>query len=293
MTDYSLELLLDAKAIVGEGPSWDERKRLLYWVEIANGELHTYDPSKKKNRTVRLGRFASSVVPYADNDDVAVTLQHGFYRVDVSTGTTTKICELDLNKPQIRFNDGKCDARGRYWAGTMDMTEKKSAGSLYRLDGKKAKRMQSRVTVSNGLGWSPDESTMYYIDSPTKKVVAFRYDPDSGTIRGGITAVDFVSQKGDPDGMAVDQDGMIWVAHWGGYRLSRWNPNTGKILGHIDVPAPNVASCCFGGKDLRDLYITTAREGLTPSLLKRYPKSGALFRVRTEVAGLRTNYFKP
>lgn len=292
MPDSSLELLLDAKATIGEGPSWDERKRLLYWVDIANGELHTYDPSKEKDRSVTLGGFVSSVVPYTETD-VAVTLQHGFYQVDVRTEKTSKICELELDKPSNRFNDGKCDVRGRYWAGTMDTVEGKPVGSLYRLEGKKAIKMRSGVMISNGLGWSPDDSTMYYIDSPLRKVVAFRYDPDRGTIRGGRTAVDFGSQEGNPDGMAVDREGMIWVAHWGGHRASRWNPNTGKIIEQIDVPAPNVASCCFGGKDLRDLYITTARKGLTPSVLRRYPKSGGLFRVRTGVAGLPTNYFRP
>lgn len=293
MSDSGLELLLDAKATIGEGPSWDVRKRVLYWVDIAKGELHAYEPSKEEDRSIRLGGFVSSAVPYAEGDNLAVTLQHGFYKVDARTGRTSKICELEADMPDNRFNDGKCDVRGRYWAGTMRMANRKPVGSLYKLEGKKALRMRSGVTVSNGLGWSPDNSTMYYIDSPLKRVVAFRYDLDRGTIEGGRTIVDFASQGGVPDGMAVDEEGMIWVAQWGGYRVSRWNPNTGKLIGQIDVPAPNVASCCFGGKDLRDLYITTATEGLAPSVLKRYPRTGGLFRIRTDVTGLPTNYFRP
>lgn len=289
----AVELLVDAKAVTGEGPSWDERKGVLYWVDIPKGELHVYDPSRKRDRTLKLGGFVTSVVPYAKGSDVAVTLQHGFYRLDPKTAKSSKLAEVELDMADNRFNDGKCDTRGRYWAGTMGIGERRPSGSLYRLDGERALKVRSDVTVSNGLGWSPDDSTMYYIDSPVRKVVAFRYDIEKGTIRGGRTVADFASQKGVPDGMAVDREGMIWVAHWGGFRVSRWNPNTGKVLSHIPVPAPNVASCCFGGKNLDELYITTATSGLSPAVLRRYPHSGGLFRVRTEVNGLPTNYFQP
>jgi sugar lactone lactonase YvrE len=291
MSDLKVELLVDSKSGTGEGPSWDARKNILYWVDIPNGLVHVYDAAKKKDRSITVGNYVSSIIPRAGDDDVVVTLQHGFYRLNLETGKTTKICGVEESMTDNRFNDGKCDTQGTYWAGTMGIKERKPTGALYRLDGSKAKKMVSEVTVSNGLGWSPDNSTMYYIDSPLRKVSAFDYDGDSKAISNRRTIVDYAKEEGQPDGMAVDSEGMIWVAHWGGFRITRWDPTTGKKLDVIQVPAQNVASCCFGGRKLDQLYITTATSGVSPDVLSKYPNTGGLFRVDCDVKGLPTNYF--
>ena len=290
-SDSEIELVVDGKAEIGEGPSWDARKGVLYWVDIQKGQIHTYDTVRDIDRTISIQGYVSSVVPRVNDDDVMVTLQHGFYKLNTRTADFSLISEVEQDLPSNRFNDGKCDTRGRLWAGTMNINEKEATGALYRLEGSRVERMLSNVTISNGIGWSPDNATMYYIDTPTRIVSAFDYDIDRGSIGRRRTAFNFSSQGGVPDGMAVDEEGMPWIAHWGGSKVSRWNPRTGKAVDQILVPAPNVSSCCFGGTHLDELYVTTAREGLDPTLLSMYPSSGGLFRVRPGVKGLPTNCF--
>ena len=289
--DSDVELLVDARAETGEGPSWDARKGVLYWVDIPKGRIHVYDALRGLDRSVPVEGFVSSVVPCKDDNNVVVTFHHGFYMLDPLTAGSSVISEVEQSLPNNRFNDGKCDTRGRMWAGTMDMKEKEATGALYRLEGSRIEKMLSGVTISNGLGWNPDDTTMYYIDTPTRKVSAFDYDGEKGTIRGRRTAIDFTGQEGLPDGLAVDEEGMLWIAHWGGYKVSRWNPRTGNVIGGLHVPAPNVSSCCFGGAHMDELYVTTAREGLSHDLLSKCPNSGGLFRARPGVRGLPTNYF--
>jgi sugar lactone lactonase YvrE len=286
-----IELVVDAKAETGEGPSWDARKGVLYWVDIPKGQIHIYDAVQDIDRLISVHGYVSSVVPRANDDDVIATFQHGFYKLNTRTADFSLISEVEQNLPSNRFNDGKCDTHGRLWAGTMDMKEKEATGALYRLEGSRVEKMLPNVIISNGIGWSPDDTTMYYIDTPTRMVSAFDYDIDGGSIGRRRTAFDFSSQEGVPDGLAVDEEGMIWVAHWGGSKVSRWNPRTGEAVDQVLIPAPNVSSCCFGGTHLDELYVTTAREGLDPALLSRYPSSGGLFRARPGVRGLPTNCF--
>jgi len=285
------ELLVDSQSEVGEGPSWDGRTGTLLWVDITAGLVHSYDPGKGTDTVVGRGRLVSCVVPRKAGG-LAVTLQDGFYSLDPKTGRTTPLAVVGKD-PRCRFNDGKCDPVGRFWAGTMDIQEKTPRGALYRFEhGGKPRRVIAKVTVSNGLGWSPDEGTMYYIDSPTRRVSAFDYRAETGEIRRRRTVVDFSSEPGEPDGMAVDAEGMIWVAHWGGWRITRFDPEKGKAIEHISFPASQVASCCFGGRSLQELYVTTARIGLDADAVTKQPLAGGLFRLKTNVKGLPTNLFE-
>lgn len=279
------ELVLDVKAELGEGPSWDGKSGVLYWVDILRGVVHIFEPAESQDTTVRAGEYVSCVVPRRSGG-VAVTLQHGFYAVDFKHGKATKLAEVEKEVTGNRFNDGKCDPAGRFWAGTMDMMEERATGALYRLQMKKVEKILSGVTISNGIGWSPDSRTMYYIDSPTRKVSALDYDVLTGDAKDRRTIIEFShDQPGSPDGMAVDAEGMIWVAHWGGSRVTRWNPATGRVLDFVTLPASQVTSCCFGGVNLDDLYITTARTGLDDQSLSQQPHAGGLFRVRLGVKG--------
>ena len=286
------ELVLDAGAELGEGPTWDSEKGVLYWVDILRGQVHTYDPDKSDDVAVETRRYPSCIVP-KKSGGVLVTLQHGFYTLDLRDGRVSPLAEVENDLPGNRFNDGKCDPAGRLWAGTMDMKEEAASGALYRLEGEDVRRVLSGISISNGLGWSPDSATMFHIDTPTRKVSAFEYDVETGDLKGRRTVVDFsLDQPGKPDGMAVDAEGMIWVAHWGGHLVTRWNPETGRAVGRVELTESNVTSCCFGGRHLDELYVTTARAGLGRGDLERQPHAGGLFKVRTGVRGLPAHAFE-
>jgi len=281
---YQAELVIDEKATLGEGPHWDGH--VLYWVDIISKKLHRYNPENHHNETFQLEHYIGAVIP-AEDGRLVVGLQNGIHLFDLETKGLTLIDDPEKDLPHNRFNDGKCDPSGRLYIGTMDVSAKKGMGSLYRVDLKgQLKKIISPVTISNGLAWSPDQKYMYYIDTPTGEVSTYRYDQQTGDIVYKETAVQIPNGMGSPDGMTIDQEGMIWVAHWGGSRVTRWNPHSGKLLDEVHVPASNVTSCTFGGKDLDELYITTARQGLTEEELALNPQAGGLFKVKTKEKGM-------
>jgi sugar lactone lactonase YvrE len=280
-----VELVVDAKAALGEGPFWHPRESRLYWVDIEGGTLHVHDPDGEPDVVYDLGCRASAVVARRSGGLVMAT-ESGFQSFDPQTGVRQPIADPESGVPDHRFNDGKCDVRGRFWAGTMCLSKKPDA-ALYVLgtDGS-VRRAIEGVTTSNGLDWSPDRKAMYYIDTPTLQVVAFDFDETAGTLANRRVVVTFPQGVGRPDGMTVDAQGMLWVAHWAGARISRWDPGTGEVLEMVPVPAGNVTSCAFGGPSLDRLYITTARQKLDAEALARHPHSGGLFAVTPGVHGL-------
>jgi sugar lactone lactonase YvrE len=289
--DTELEQLTDVPASLGEGPSWHEQEQVLYWIDILAESLHRYDPATGEDQSWNLGELVGTVAPRACGG-LVVALQRGLAFFDPKTSELQRLPELDAN-PETRFNDGKCDPQGRLWVGTMDMVqEARPLGSLYCVEGDlQIREVRKRVTISNGLTWSPDQRTMYYIDSPTRAVVAYSFDTGSGNVEGQRTVVRFPPEDGFPDGMTSDADGMLWIAHWGGACVSRWDPDTGQLLARYPTPAPHTSACCFGGPGLSDLYITTARKGLTRQQLASHPGSGHLFRMKTGMRGCPTYTF--
>jgi sugar lactone lactonase YvrE len=288
-----LELVIDAKATLGEGPCWDANKQQLYWVDIMEKKVHIYDPQSNSDRFVQLDQYVGAVVPRAESEEVIVACHHGFYSLNLETGHLTPLGNPESDLPNNRFNDGKCDAAGRLWAGTMALNASGNAGTLYCLDTDLSIRpMVKPVTISNGLAWTSDNRTMYYIDTPTKQVVAYDYDAVSGNITNKRVAVTIPEGGGGPDGMTIDAEGMIWVAQWGGFQVSRWNPSTGELLDSVRVPAAQVTSCAFGGENLDELYITTARIGLNEQALAEQPHAGGVFRIKPGVVGVPANHFK-
>jgi sugar lactone lactonase YvrE len=290
------EVVSNVKAELGEGPSWDADQEILYWVDIRRGDIYGHRLDGSDEIVVAsLGERVSCVVPRLSGG-LALTMQHGYYGLNLSTKKVEPLSDqVETNLSVTRFNDGKCDPVGRFWAGTMDDTEKNPSGSLYVLNkDRKLRKVFSQVTVSNGMGWSPDNHSMYYIDSPTRKVSSFDYSLQTGEISNKRTCVDFDenNQSGVPDGMTVDSDGMLWVAHWGGAKVTRWNPKTGKLLQTLDLPADHVTSVCFAGKNLDELYITTARAELDEKTLEGQPLAGSLFRADVGVRGLPTYSFQ-
>jgi sugar lactone lactonase YvrE len=280
-------LIQGPAAILGEGPSWDVSSNKLYWVDIRGSQLHVYDPMTEKTQTYDLSQFVCSVVP-RQKGGVVLALNHGFYSMDFHTSELELLVKVETDT-NIRFNDGKCDPAGRFWAGTMAINHEKGKGKLYCLDTDGSVRlMLEGVTISNGLGWSPDHQTMYYIDTPTRKVFAFDYDVVTGNISGQRNIVEIPNGEGEPDGMAVDEEGMIWVAQIGGAIVSRWNPATGERLQIVELPVPRVTSCTFGGTNLTDLFITTAKTRGRVELSDHGNLEGRLFCCSQTVRGLPT-----
>jgi|BEDMetMinimDraft_2_1075160.scaffolds.fasta_scaffold03090_1 sugar lactone lactonase YvrE len=277
------------RSILGEGPSWDEESGTLYWVDIKGGRVHWWNLSSGTFRTLDLKQTVSCVVPTRVKGKVMVTLKQSFAVLDLNSGSLSKVKEIRASD-RVRFNDGKCDPRGRFWAGTMDMEEREPLGSLYVLGSDMSLRgVVEKVTVSNGIGWSPDHSEMYYIDSPTRRIMVLDYDVDTGQVKDRGRRIDLSSYPGVPDGMTVDSEGKLWVALWGGNRVLRIEPS-GRVIGEVKVPALHVTSCVFGGARLNTLFITTAQDDVN-SPAKTEGPDGRLFMIDLEVPGAPTYPF--
>jgi sugar lactone lactonase YvrE len=258
----------------------------MLWVDIEGCRVGLFDPAGKANRTWPMPVHVSVAVPTRRGDFLAAT-RDGFVRLNPETGVLTPLADPEADLPGNRFNDGKCDPQGRFWAGSISYERTPEVCSLYRLDASlQVRRMVTRVSTSNGLAWSLDGRTMYYIDTPTRRVDAFDFDGSTGEIANRRTIIRVPEELGKPDGMTIDREGMLWVALWGGRAVSRWNPLSAELLGKVQVAAERVSSCCFGGADYDTLYITTARTGLSDEALTAQPMAGGLFAVQTGHRGL-------
>ncbi|MFT4546666.1 MAG: sugar lactone lactonase YvrE [Verrucomicrobiales bacterium] len=274
-----MEPIDDKRAILGEGPIWHNGQ--LIWVDIEGRRIHLGD------QVIQLRERVGCAWPCAGNTRLLCGLESGFSFLDPESGKLEAIANPEPEFANNRFNDGKCDPLGRFWAGTMDMLEKQPSGSLYRLDpdGKVTRSFQG-VTVSNGLAWDPDGSTFYYIDSPTREVAAFDYDAGSGAISRRRVAIAIPEGEGFPDGMTIDREGKLWIALWGGWGVVRYDPKSGERLRKIELPVERVTSCTFGGADLDQLYITTASIGLDLEGSEAQPFAGGVFQCDPGVTGL-------
>jgi sugar lactone lactonase YvrE len=288
----AVRLLLDARAELGEGAIWDAERKLLYWVDILGQSVHIYDPESRRNRSLAVGQFVGTVVPRVSGG-LALALQHGFAHLDPESGKLTMLQALEAEPPEHRFNDGKCDPVGRFWAGTMHLEAEAGAGTLYMLDTDGSLHPVLRgVSVSNGITWSRDGRTMYYIDSPTFELAAFDYEPRTGMVANRRVAITFPAAMGYPDGSTMDAEGMIWVAMCGGGRVTRWDPTTGRLLREIALPVTLVTSCAFGGPGLQRMYVTSARTGLDERALQSQPLAGGLFEVTAGTSGVPASAYR-
>lgn len=285
------EAVFKAEAVTGEGSIWHAGRHSLFWVDIEGKTLYEYIPARSDCRQWVFDRMVSTVVPETDTT-VVVSLQDEIVRVDLHDGGQTSIAAIPDAGGTIRCNDGKCDPQGRLWVGTMGFGAPKGVAALYcvEADGTRTTKLTG-VTISNGIVWSADKRYMYYNDTPTRQIARYRYEEATGDIVYDGVAVAIPEGTGSPDGMTIDEQGNLWVAQWGGYGVYCYNPATGELLEKIEVPAPHVASCAFGGDDMDELYITTARAGLSEDQLVKYPLSGSLFRCKPGVKGVRLPLF--
>jgi len=267
--------------LLSEGPRWHEERQELLWVDILGRQVHrgslAADGSLKEVQTISIDRHVGAVAP-AEGGGYVIAAGPGFLFVD-QAGAIRELAQPEGNRTDVRMNDGACDPQGRFWAGTMAYDESPGAGALYRLelDGS-CTTMLTGLTISNGIGWSPDGGTMYLNDSGTGLVEAFDSEPATGQISNRRTLV-LIDQPGiAPDGLTVDEDGGLWVALWGGGAVNRY-ARDGTLLRSLPLPVERPTSCAFGGPDRETLFVTTSQEGLDERAKARQPDCGHVFSI--------------
>lgn len=275
--------VVDCRAVLGEGPVWVVAEQALYWVDIKGFRIMRRDAAGEVTQwptPMRVG----SVAPHADGGLIAGT-EHGFARVDPASGRFDILADPEAERRTNRFNDGKVDRAGRFWAGTMDDTERAATGALYRLEADAAPvRVDDGYRVTNGPAFSRDGRVMYHTDSALQTVYAFDLD-EHGTPANKRVFAQFGNEHGYPDGMTVDADDHLWIAFWDGWCVRRLSPD-GDVVATIAVPVQRPTSVAFGGAGLDQLFVTSARVGLADEAMSAQPLAGGLFMLRPGVAGL-------
>lgn len=305
-----------AKVIFGEGPLWDYDKGCLYWVDLDQKQLLSYNPRNEQHIKYQLPAMANGVVKYTE-DELILLMTDGLYLFNLKDETITPLLKPEGLNERILLNDGKCDPEGRIWAGSADIrfrdvkesedheahefTDKLSC--LYRIDKNlNTEILKDQLVISNGLDWDPDRNIFYHVDSAAQSIYKYDYDPESGGILNQEIVYTFEDLDGFPDGMTIDKEGMLFVALFKAGPVASVTPKHGVIakidplskkwVDSIIVPTSHVTSCCFGGEDLKTLFITTALAPLPESERAEQPLAGRLFSVDLEVGGYKATPYK-
>jgi sugar lactone lactonase YvrE len=288
----AVQCVLKWDAIVGESPLWHAAQRRLYWVDIQGKKVHRFDPASGRNETFKLPDLVTCLA-FRKQGGLLLTLRKEVAFFDPESEKLQIFATVEEEKSHTRFNDGRVDHRGRFWAGTMgDPDWDKPVGSLYRVDpDQTVTRMQGDVVCSNGTSWSPDGKTMYQTESFRYTIFAYDFDSETG-VHSNRRVFAKVNQKHGafPDGLCVDAEGFVWSNQVGIGRVVRYDPS-GQIRQEILLPVPRAVGCAFGGPDLDILFITSARETMTPEQLRQAPLSGSIFAVKLETKGLAPTQF--
>ena len=283
------ELVVNMGGTLGEGICWDETERLLYWIDISENKIFVYN---MENSTVKIVDVGQNVgfVALREQGGLVAGLEDGLYSVDTDSGKTKCLVKVESDNKSNRFNDGECDCMGRIWAGTMAKSdETNGSGSFYCIDTDlSVEKMIEKTRISNGIAFSPDNKTMYHIDSPSGEVSAFDFDKRSGQIVGKRCAANVPKEMGFPDGMTVDADGNLWVGMWAGSAVVKYDGATGQMLEKIDIPALHVTTMVFGGAGMDEMFVITAKKKTD---LNEFPNAGGMFRIKMDVKGRRTYKF--
>ena len=280
--------------VLGESTLWDFRDNSLYWIDIEGKKVHQYFPETKKDIELVLPKRLGTVILTEKEGTCIVALEDTLAYASITTKKIDLIGGPSFEGKPVRFNDGKCDPNGNFWIGTVDQKNYSDPiAKLYKVEKDKTFTVEiDGVTISNGICWSPDGKKMYYIDSPKRTVVAYDFDLSTSKISNPQTVIHTPENLGTPDGSTIDSQGMIWIAQWGGACVTRWNPKTGEMIAKVEVPAKNVTSVAFGGKNLDMLFITTAQIAMSPEEEKLYPDAGHMFFLSPGVKGVRAYIFK-
>jgi sugar lactone lactonase YvrE len=287
---HNLSHIKNSKSILGEGPFYKEDENSLYWTDIKDFRIYKYDLNNKKVEHFQFSKAIGSFVFTSDNKILATT-NEGYEFLDLKSKEITSLLDPEKDLPNNRFNDGKCDANGRYFAGTMDNNEESITGSLYCLSQNSIEKKEKDLFISNGLGWNNDSSKFYLTDSPKRLIYVYDYDLKTSKISSKQIFAKISKEDGYPDGLCLDEEDHIWSAHWAGSKITRYKPD-GNIDRIINLPVPNVTSCCFGGEDFKTLFITSAQKGLSEEELKQAPLSGSTFVLETNIKGQKPNFYK-
>lgn len=288
--EWDATLFVEMQNQLGEGAIYNHKTGAFWHIDIEGKQFFTTDIKTKEQKTFDVGQRIGTIVPN-DQGQAVVALQNGLYTHNLESGNQELIVNPLDTISNIRFNDGKCDPSGRLWVGSMGLDQKPYRASLYSVEKDVAKQRLDSITISNGIVWSKDQKTMYYIDTPDENVKAFDYDAETGEISNERVVVE-IGGIGFPDGMAIDSEDMLWIALWNGNAVTRWNPQTGKMIGKVNVPAHNITSCAFVGEELDSLIITSARVDMSEEELEKYPLAGSLFVVVPGVKGVQSTFYK-
>jgi len=289
MQTWEAALFYKTELILGEGPHWHPEWGKFLYVDIEGKKVGRIDPVTKIAEERTFEKRIGTVVP-AINDKLIIAFEDAIAELDFKTGIAKETVKIEADKSGNRCNDGKCDNAGRLWVGTMNMEDKLRQGALYCFDGSLQKKIKG-ISISNGICWSKDNTTMYYIDSYAYNIKAYDFDLKTGDISNERVVVEVKEPGHIPDGMAIDEEEMLWIAMWGGSCVHRYNPANGALIGKVQLPVPNVTSCAFGGENMKTLLITTAGSGLDDEQLRQFPLSGSLFYINTDVKGAEMNSF--
>ena len=285
---FQVEVAVRGADRLGECPLWDERQGMLWWVDSRWPAVKRLDPATGAVMMLVLPEIVGSIALREAGGMLAAT-KRGLHFLDPASGALAPVVDPETALPGNRFNDGRCDRAGRFWAGTMSDVNRTPVGSLYRFDADlRATKLRNAIVVPNSLAFSPDGRTMYFADTWRNTIWCYDYDPDSGAATRERVFVD--AGKGRPDGSCVDAEGCLWNADYGASRLVRYTP-AGKVDRTVDLPVTIPTCCCFGGEDLGTLYVTTATQRLTPEALAQQPLAGSLLALRPGVKGLPESRF--
>ena len=291
-----ISVAVASPSLLGESPLWHPREQLLYWCDIPGKRVNRFDPSGGALSHWSFETEPASLAPRLDGA-LLLAMRDGLWRFDPASGERSRLALPPYDTAKERFNDGKCDPQGRFWVGTIYEPRDPALASLHRYARGKLERQCSGITVSNGLAWSPNGRTMYWSDTKAHTIFAFDFDPGSGELSQRRVFASFpVKQAGQdlagyggrPDGAAVDAEGCYWVAMFEGQRVLRLSPG-GEIVRELRLPVRCPTMPCFGGADLKTLYITTARENRPAAELADQPVAGCVLSVRVDVPGLPAN----